>query len=309
MDFDTIFSPRFPMLVNSDLATLVGLDESIFVQQLHYWQLRYGSDTKHNHDGKVWIYNSAAEWRGQFPFWSEDKIGRLCRDLERREIIFSTSELNAHRYDRTKWYTLNLKKIREIVTNNAEVADITHSAKLQNGNFKNEEISLRDCKMQTPKKQNLYQRLPEITKKQQHTREICAAASLPAASKIITPELEAKIQTLTLAVQIDARTVCIEEAVADEIKISNVRLLAKRLADPNTSIPNPGGWLREALRGDYAASLRVEEAETAKYAQIKVAEQKRVGEEYAADQERLTVEAKEWMQSQEAEEFLKTLNA
>lgn len=48
-----------------------------------------------------------------------------------------------------------------------------------------------------------------------------------------------------------------------EVLASNIQLLARRLRSTNSKpIPNPGGWLKNALKSDYAVSQRQTEAET-----------------------------------------------
>lgn len=55
------------------LAELIGLNEAIILQQMHYWI----GNSKHEYDNKKWIYNSYSKWIEQFPFWSESTIKEL----------------------------------------------------------------------------------------------------------------------------------------------------------------------------------------------------------------------------------------
>jgi len=59
-----------PLIVLPSLAAHIGLQESIFLQQLHYWLNR----SDHERDGHKWVYNSYKEWQKQFPFWSERQL-------------------------------------------------------------------------------------------------------------------------------------------------------------------------------------------------------------------------------------------
>ncbi len=101
-----------PLLVLPSLAVQVGLNEAIFLQQLHYWL--QGKAAKER-DGRVWIYNTYEEWHQQLPFWSVMTIRRIVGGLEQQGIIHSTTRYNQHRVDRTKWYTIDYAALDQLV--------------------------------------------------------------------------------------------------------------------------------------------------------------------------------------------------
>jgi len=98
-----------PLLVMPSLAKMIGLNEAIFIQQLHYWLL----NSKNTIDGKKWLYNSYQEWQGQFPFWSKNTIRRIIENLEKQNILIS-GNFNKLKIDRTKWYRINYEKLSQI---------------------------------------------------------------------------------------------------------------------------------------------------------------------------------------------------
>ena len=101
-----------PLLVLPSLAVLVGLNEAIFLQQLHYWLIQSGKER----DGRRWIYNTYDEWQKQLPFWSVRTIRRIVGELETRTLVESTTRYNLQKVDQTKWYTLlyrNLDRLTE----------------------------------------------------------------------------------------------------------------------------------------------------------------------------------------------------
>jgi len=103
-----------PLVVNVELARILGLNESIVIQQIHYW-LEINKKKNHNYrDGKYWTYNTYPEWHEQFPFWSESTIKRIMRGLEKEGYIIST-QYNKKTYDKTKWYTIDYEKIDLLV--------------------------------------------------------------------------------------------------------------------------------------------------------------------------------------------------
>jgi hypothetical protein len=63
------------LIFQPSIAKRLGLNESIILQQLHYWTI---SCKKNHEDGHVWIYNTYAQWQNQFPFWSEVTVTTRC---------------------------------------------------------------------------------------------------------------------------------------------------------------------------------------------------------------------------------------
>ena len=98
--------PESPLLVLPTLATKIGLNEAIVLQQIHYWL----ESSAHVFEKKRWIYNSYPKWQKQFPFWSIATIKRIILKLERLEILQS-GNFNKLKADRTKWYTINYDNI------------------------------------------------------------------------------------------------------------------------------------------------------------------------------------------------------
>jgi len=96
-----------PLQVLPSLAVQIGLNESIIIQQFHYWL----QTSKHKHPDKKgvirsWIYNSVSKWHVQFPFWSEGGLKRILIRLEKSGYLI-TGNFNKKAYDRTKWYSIN----------------------------------------------------------------------------------------------------------------------------------------------------------------------------------------------------------
>lgn len=101
---------EYPLLVPPTLASEIGLNEAIILQQLHFWI----SKSKNFEDGKYWVYNTYDDWQKQFPFWSVSTIRRAFKSLEKKELI-ETANYNEMKYDQTKWYTINYDKLNTIV--------------------------------------------------------------------------------------------------------------------------------------------------------------------------------------------------
>jgi hypothetical protein len=99
---------KSPLVIDPDLAVLLGLNESIIIQQIHYW-LQINEKSNHNfYDGHCWTYNTYKEWQKQFPFLSVKTIQRTINNLESCRLIVS-SNYNKMKIDRTKWYRIDYK--------------------------------------------------------------------------------------------------------------------------------------------------------------------------------------------------------
>lgn len=99
-----------PLVILPELARKIGLNQAIILQQIHYWLQK----TKHFYDNQPWIHNTYEEWGKQFLFWSIPTIRRTITDLEKKGLVLSTNKYNKFKADKTKWYTINYEKLKEI---------------------------------------------------------------------------------------------------------------------------------------------------------------------------------------------------
>jgi len=115
-----------PLVIIPELAAIIGLHESIVIQQIHYW-LKINEKAKKNfHEGRYWTYNSYTEWQKQFPFWCTKTIQRIIAKLEEKEYIISNN-FNSKSFDQTKWYTINydhLDKVSKRIGQNVQIDKI-----------------------------------------------------------------------------------------------------------------------------------------------------------------------------------------
>jgi hypothetical protein len=72
---------EYPLMVLPSLAVRIGLNEAIFIQQLHYWLEKAGTEKQ----GRKWVYNTYQDWEKQFPFWSNATLRRI--DYEKLDNI------------------------------------------------------------------------------------------------------------------------------------------------------------------------------------------------------------------------------
>ena len=128
----------YPILVLPKLATEIGLNEAIVLQQMHYWI----NKSNHIHDNKRWIYNSYKEWEQHFPFWSNATIRRTISSLEKQELVL-VGNYNKAGFDKTKWYSINYSKL-EGVSKRVAQNEQTSGSKRANAVAQNEQTNTRD---------------------------------------------------------------------------------------------------------------------------------------------------------------------
>lgn len=147
---------KHPILVLPELADKIGLNEAIFVQQLHYW-LKY---SKHDYDGSKWVYNTYEEWQKQFTFWSISTIQRITIKLEKMNII-KVGNYNRHKMDKTKWYSINYEMLNEIFgTEYENTLDETSSSQSENNKTQDVTPETATCDIVQV---NLTSAIPETT--------------------------------------------------------------------------------------------------------------------------------------------------
>lgn len=102
--------PTAPRL-NPALACEIGLNESLILLQLEFWI----SISDNQRDGQQWTYQSTRDIRSKaFPFWSVMTINRTIKSLESMELIHTTSQYNTHKYDKTRWFSINYEGISRL---------------------------------------------------------------------------------------------------------------------------------------------------------------------------------------------------
>ncbi|MSS44395.1 hypothetical protein FYJ27_11885 [Anaerosalibacter bizertensis] len=103
-----------PLVVDKDIATALGLNEAIVLQQVHYW-IEINKKHKRNcHKGRYWTYNTIEEWREEFPFWSTSTVKRTFKRLRDRKIVI-VDNFNTYQMDRTLWYTIDYEELEKIM--------------------------------------------------------------------------------------------------------------------------------------------------------------------------------------------------
>lgn len=108
-----------PLVVDKELATILGLNEALVLQQVNYW-LEINKRNKRNfHEGRYWTYNTINEWQEEFPFWSTSTVKRIFKKLRDMNLII-VDNFNLYQMDRTLWYTINYEELEKLVENHTK---------------------------------------------------------------------------------------------------------------------------------------------------------------------------------------------
>ena len=105
---------KHPIVLDKNMATIIGVNEAIILQQVHYWLEINKKVGKNFHEGRYWTYNTYDEWHEQFPFWSKETIKRAFKRLRSMKIII-VDRFNIHHMDRTLWYTIDYDRLKSIM--------------------------------------------------------------------------------------------------------------------------------------------------------------------------------------------------
>ncbi|MFD0826345.1 hypothetical protein ACT8ZR_11830 [Neobacillus sp. M.A.Huq-85] len=104
-----VFMKDNQMMVCPSLAKLIGLNEAIVLEQVHYW-VNKSTDLI---EERKWIYNTYNDWQEQLSFWSLSTIKRIFHSLEDHGLILS-GNWNQSKMDKTKWYTIDYERLETL---------------------------------------------------------------------------------------------------------------------------------------------------------------------------------------------------
>ncbi|MVN88340.1 hypothetical protein GO986_16465 [Deinococcus sp. HMF7620] len=98
-----------PLQVLPSLAEKIGLNEAIFLQQLHFLSLNCRLI-----GGRRWYSIKVEEWCRTFKFWSKRTVERIITSLRNQALIETTDEFNRDADDRTLFYAVNYAALEEL---------------------------------------------------------------------------------------------------------------------------------------------------------------------------------------------------
>ena len=105
-----------PMILDRKLAKIIGLNESIVLQYIHYWLVKNEENKINYKNGRYWTFNSIEKWHKEsFFFWSKSTLVRIFASLEKSGILL-VGNYNKSYFDKTKWYSIDYEKLEKIIS-------------------------------------------------------------------------------------------------------------------------------------------------------------------------------------------------
>lgn len=119
-----------PLQVLPTLAVILGLNEAMILQQIHFWLCNKDKRCKpYINENESWVYNTYEDWHEQFPFWSVPTIKRAILDLENKGVLVSR-QFDLSRGEAKKYYRINHKALTELLPAPSDQIDPIHQIKL-----------------------------------------------------------------------------------------------------------------------------------------------------------------------------------
>ena len=118
-----------PLQVQPSLAKAIGLNEAVFLQQLHYWL----GVSKFVLDEKKWVYNTYDEWLDQFKYMSLSTLKRTIKSLKDQGLL-CVEQFDNKRSNQVNYYAINYEVLNKIGEENSQAIDSIDKVKMSQCN-------------------------------------------------------------------------------------------------------------------------------------------------------------------------------
>lgn len=162
-DIDMTILNLHPLVLDKELAVVLGLNEALILQQVHYWIEINKKNNRNFHEGRYWTYNTIDEWHEEFPFWSNSTIKRTFKRLRDMNLII-VDNFNVYQMDRTLWYTINYEELEKMIKDE-ENNSATDATLDKNDTMIGSKGDDNDIQNEPMERTNMNSPLPEITTK------------------------------------------------------------------------------------------------------------------------------------------------
>lgn len=100
---------EYPLQVLPSLCKKVGINEAIFIQELHYWLL--ASEQERN--DKKWVCKTYEELQETLEIFSLSTLKRIVKSLSDKQLLI-IDNFNEMKMDKTNWYSINYVKLGQL---------------------------------------------------------------------------------------------------------------------------------------------------------------------------------------------------
>ena len=96
-------SDKGTMAFSVDVARRYGLDEAVFLNHVVFWLEKNAVDGRNIMDGRVWTFNTIADYTKLMPFFTRHQVNRVINSLKSKGVILTQ---NPEGYHRRTWITV-----------------------------------------------------------------------------------------------------------------------------------------------------------------------------------------------------------
>jgi len=151
-----------PLVLDKHLAAILGLNEALILQQVHYWIEINRKNNRNLHRDRYWTYNTINEWQEEFPFWSPATVKRTFKRLREVNLII-VDNFNIYQMDRTLWYTINYEELERLIKHSEITTNKTETREGQNDVMKRSDSTHDNIENEPMDKSNMTSPLPETS--------------------------------------------------------------------------------------------------------------------------------------------------
>ncbi|RUT03641.1 hypothetical protein DSM106972_052800 [Dulcicalothrix desertica PCC 7102] len=106
-----LITPESPLLLPPLLATEIGFEEALILQQIHYL---CGISKHRKEDGRYWFWKTLNDWHATLPFFSMSTIRRTINNLRDKFKLIDVERHSRHTWYQANWYTINTKNVEAL---------------------------------------------------------------------------------------------------------------------------------------------------------------------------------------------------
>lgn len=93
-----------------EYAQLYGESCGTMIHHMQFWIEQNRSLKRNFHEGHTWMYQTQKEIAACYPYWSEDKVFRILKKLEKAGVLIKAN-FNRTKFDRTIWYAFKNEEL------------------------------------------------------------------------------------------------------------------------------------------------------------------------------------------------------
>ncbi|BAZ18730.1 hypothetical protein NIES4071_106150 (plasmid) [Calothrix sp. NIES-4071] len=155
--------PGRHLLYSTELAAVIGRNEAICLQQIHYWMGVQGGKAV---DGVKWFWKTYEQWSIELNL-SVSTVRRVIANLKNLNLI-RVDRLSATTYYQANWYTLNHEALEALIKNEHIEAPTVNTSRCSEKADDNKESSSKEVTLQ----QHPAAELQKLVQEEENNQEV-----------------------------------------------------------------------------------------------------------------------------------------